>query len=72
MHNAVLSEATAATAPDGDLLFGGGRHVYRFDAHCPHLSRADCNLRFTGINVRNRPVAAGAGFLFRPAATHSK
>ncbi len=72
MHNAVLSEATAATAPDGDLLFGGGRHVYRFDAHCPHLSRADCNLRFTGINVRNRPVAAGAGSPLDVAAPEAR
>jgi len=71
-HNAVLSEATAATAPDGDVLFGGGRHVYRFDPLHTRLSEVDCNLRFTGVTVRNRPVVAGKDSPLAVAASEAR
>lgn len=72
VHNAVLSEATAATASDGDVLFGGGRHIYRFDPLRTRLSEADCNLRFTGVSVRNRPVVAGACAPLAVAASEAR
>ncbi|MDE6445947.1 MAG: response regulator [Alistipes sp.] len=72
MHNAVLSEATASTAPDGDVLFGGGRRIYRFDSHRTQLSEADCNLRFTGVTVRNRPVAVGPASPLDVAASEAR
>ena len=61
MRNAILSEATALTVPDGDVLFGGGRHIYRFVPSRIRSSEIDYNLRFTGIDVRNRPVVADCG-----------
>lgn len=59
MRNAVFSEATALTAPQGDVLFGSGRHLYRFDPDEVRAAKIDYELRFTGLDVRNKPVAAG-------------
>ena len=59
VRNAVLSEATALTAADGDVLFGGGRHLYRFASDRLRLSKVDYDLRFTALDVRNKPVAPG-------------
>ncbi len=59
MRNAILSEATALTLPDGSVLFGGGRRIYRFEPDRIRSAPADCNLRFTSLDVRNKPVTAG-------------
>ncbi|WP_418991139.1 two-component regulator propeller domain-containing protein [Alistipes sp.] len=59
MRNAIFSEATALTAAGGDVLFGGGRQIYRFDPEKARSSKIDYRLRFTGLSVRNVPVAAG-------------
>lgn len=59
MRSAVLSEATALTLPDGGVLFGGGRRVYRFDPDRIRASKVDYDLCFTGLEVRNRPVVPG-------------
>ena len=59
MRNAVFSEATALTAPQGDVLFGSGRHLYRFDPEAVRAAKIDYELRFTGLDVRNKPVVAG-------------
>ena len=72
VRNAVLSEATAATASDGDVLFGGGRHIYRFDAGRIRQSAVDCNLRFTGLSVRNRPVVVGPDAPLSVAASEAR
>lgn len=61
LRNAILSEATALTASNGDVLFGGGRHLYRFAPDRIRSSAIDYNLRFTALDVRNKPVAVGAG-----------
>jgi len=71
-HNAILSEATALTARDGDVLFGGGRHIYRFDPNRARLSEVDCNLRFTGVNVRNKPVVVGGDAPLAVAAPEAR
>lgn len=59
MRNAVFSEATALTTPAGDVLFGSGRHIYRFNPEKMRATKTDYNLRFTGLDVRNKPVVAG-------------
>ena len=59
MRNAVFSEATALTSPRGDVLFGSGRQLYRFDPDEVRAAKIDYDLRFTGLDVRNVPVVAG-------------
>ena len=59
MRNADFSEATAVTTMSGEVLFGGGRHLYSFDPDGLRRSKADYKLRFTGLNVGNVPVTAG-------------
>lgn len=61
MRNAIFSEATTLTTPRGDVLFGSGRQIYRFDPDRVRASKIDYDLRFTGLDVRNEPVAAGPG-----------
>ncbi len=58
-RTSLFSEATAATASNGDLLFGGGRNLYRFEPGKMQLPKIDYKLRFTEFDVRNRPVVAG-------------
>ena len=58
MRSAIFSEATALTLPHGDVLFGSGRHLYRFDPEAMRSAKIDYNLRFTGLDVRNKPVVA--------------
>ncbi|MCM1151965.1 MAG: ATP-binding protein [Alistipes senegalensis] len=72
MRNAILSEATALTAPDGNVLFGGGRHIYRFAPSRIRSSEIDYNLRFTGLDVRNRPVAADRGSMLDVALPEAR
>ena len=58
-RNEIFSEATALTAPSGDVLFGGGRQLYRFDPEQILAERLDYRLRFTGFDVRNKPAQVG-------------
>lgn len=59
MRNAIFSEATALTSPQGDVFFGSGRRLYRFDPEEMRAAKIDYDLRFTGLDVRNKPVVAG-------------
>lgn len=59
MRNAIFSEATALTSARGDVLFGSGRQLYRFDPEKMRAAKIDYNLRFTGLDVRNKPVVPG-------------
>lgn len=59
MRSAIFSEATTLTSPDGFVLFGSGRQIYRFDPDRIRGSKIDYDLRFTALDVRNQPVAAG-------------
>ena len=59
MRNADFSEATALTAESGEVLFGGGRHLYRFDPEDIRRTKIDYKLRFTDLSVGNEPVVAG-------------
>lgn len=59
MRNAVFSEATSLTSPRGEVLFGSGRRLYRFDPDEVRAAKIDYDLRFTGLDVRNTPVTAG-------------
>lgn len=59
MRNAIFSEATALTSVRGDVLFGSGRQLYRFDPEKMRASKIDYNLRFTGLDVRNKAVVPG-------------
>lgn len=61
MRNAILSEATTLTTPSGDVLFGARRQIFRFDPEKIRASKIDYDLHFTGLDVRNQPVAAGPG-----------
>lgn len=58
MRSAIFSEATTLTLPHGDVLFGSGRHLYRFDPEAMRSAKIDYDLRFTGLDVRNKPVVA--------------
>lgn len=60
-HAAIFSEATAVSLPNGKVLFGSGRNIYRFDPEKMRALRVDYNLRFTGLDVRNRTIAPGDG-----------
>ena len=59
MRSAIFSEATTLTLPHGDVLFGSGRKLYRFDPEEIRAAKIDYDLRFTGLDVRNRPVVVG-------------
>ncbi len=59
--NALFSEATAVTTPAGFVLFGGGRKIYRFDPEKIRNEKIDYDLRFTRLDIGNRPVTAGVG-----------
>ncbi len=58
-HAAIFSEATAVSQPDGKVLFGSGRNIYRFDPEKMRALQVDYNLRFTGLDVRNRAIVPG-------------
>ena len=60
VHHASFSEATAQTDAHGDVLFGSGRRLYRFDPEEARAAKIDYRLRFTGLDVRNKPVVPGA------------
>lgn len=59
MRSAVFSEATALTSSRGDVLFASGRQLYRFDPEKIRGAAIDYNLRFTSLDVRNKPVVPG-------------
>ena len=71
MRNADFSEATAVTTASGDVLFGGGRHLYRFDAENLRRTKTDYRLRFTGLVVGNVPVTAGENMPISEAMTEA-
>lgn len=59
MRNADFSEATAATTDAGDVIFGSGRNIYRFNPESISQTKTDYKLRFTGLTVGNEPVVIG-------------
>lgn len=71
MRNVIFSEATAAVAADGDVVFGGGRNLYRFDPAKMRETKIDYRLRFTGFDVRNKPVVSGPGSPLAVSVTES-
>lgn len=60
MRNAVFSEATALTSPRGEVLFGSGRQLYRFDPDEVRAAKIDYDLRFTGLTCATSPSSRGA------------
>ena len=71
MRNVIFSEATAAVAADGNVVFGGGRKLYRFDPAKMRDTKIDYRLRFTGFDVRNKPVVSGEGAPLAVSVTES-
>lgn len=60
IRTTAFSEATALTDTDGDVIFGSGRQLYRFDPEEMRATKIDYKLRFTGLDVRNKLVEPGA------------
>lgn len=58
-RNEIFSEATALTSPLGEVLFAGGRQLYRFSPGEMLSEKIDYRLRFTGFDVRNKPARVG-------------
>ena len=59
MRNADFNETTAVTMISGDVLFSGGRHLYKFDPAGLRQAKSDYKLHFTGLTVANVLVTVG-------------
>ena len=72
MRSAIFSEATALTTPDGYVLFGSGRHLFRFDPEKERATKVDYNLRFTELDMHNEPVQVGDSSPLQMAISESE
>lgn len=58
--HAIFSEATAATAPDGRVLFGSTNYLYVLSPEKMTSLQEQTNLHFTNLEIDNREVPIGA------------